>query len=70
MMRIDPIPLGEIRDARDRIAGLAIRTPLLRLNDPNAPLVKYHHFHPQYHLHYHHLATNQEYLEVAEHKEN
>jgi threonine dehydratase len=28
-----PIPLAEIRDARERLAGAALRTPLLRWND-------------------------------------
>jgi threonine dehydratase len=33
----EPIPLEEIRAARQRIAGAAIRTPLVRLNVPDAP---------------------------------
>ena len=32
-----PVPLSAIRAARSRIAGLAIRSPLLRLDDPGAP---------------------------------
>lgn len=31
------IPLAAIEDARRRIAGVALRTPLLRLNSPDAP---------------------------------
>jgi threonine dehydratase len=33
----DPIPLADIRAARQRIAGAAIRTPLVRLNVSDAP---------------------------------
>ena len=33
----DPIPLAEIRAARQRLAGAAIRTPLVRLNVLDAP---------------------------------
>jgi threonine dehydratase len=33
----EPIPIGEIRAARERIAGAAIRTPLLRLAVDGAP---------------------------------
>ncbi len=36
-MTIEPISLGEIRAARERIAGLALRTPLVRLNVDDAP---------------------------------
>lgn len=32
-----PIPLDAIRAARERIAGLALRTPLIRLDAPEAP---------------------------------
>src|SRR5207249_1234007 len=32
-----PIPLAAIEDARRRIAGTALRTPLVRLNSPAAP---------------------------------
>ncbi|MCH2464824.1 MAG: pyridoxal-phosphate dependent enzyme, partial [Gemmatimonadetes bacterium] len=32
-----PIPLTAIEEARDRIAGAAIKTPLLPLNLPDAP---------------------------------
>mgnify|MGYP003467325931 CR=1 FL=1 len=31
------IPLAEIADARDRIADVALRTPLIRLQAPEAP---------------------------------
>jgi len=34
---MDPIPLEEIRAARDRIAGMVLRTPLVRLNVEDAP---------------------------------
>src|SRR5205823_4119606 len=34
---LGPIPLEEIRAARERIAGAAIRTPLVRLNVTDAP---------------------------------
>ena len=34
---IEPIPLEEIRAARERIAGVAVRTPLIRLNVDDAP---------------------------------
>ncbi len=37
MPAIEPIRLEEIRSARARIAGSAIRTPLVRLNADNAP---------------------------------
>jgi threonine dehydratase len=37
MDSLQPIPLGEIRAARERIAGTVVRTPLLRLNVDNAP---------------------------------
>ena len=37
MPTLDPIPLEDIRAARQRIAGKAIRTPLVRLNLENAP---------------------------------
>jgi threonine dehydratase len=37
MEPIDPIPLEAIRAARERIAGLALRTPLVRLDAPEAP---------------------------------
>ena len=36
-MPLEPIPLAEIRAARERIKGSAIRTPLVRLNVENAP---------------------------------
>src|SRR5262245_15640414 len=32
-----PLPLDEIEKARERIAGVAIRTPLVRLHLPDAP---------------------------------
>jgi threonine dehydratase len=32
-----PLTLGDIRNARERIAGVAVRTPLVRLNAPDAP---------------------------------
>ena len=34
---IAPIPLTSIEEARNRIAGIAIKTPLLPLNIPDAP---------------------------------
>ena len=34
---IRPIPLEEIKSARDRIADVAIRTPLIPLDVPDAP---------------------------------
>src|SRR5688572_20947590 len=34
---IDPIPLDDIRAARERLAGSVIRTPLVRLNMDGAP---------------------------------
>lgn len=37
MMTREPIALDDIRAARERIAGAAIRTPLLRLNIDDAP---------------------------------
>src|SRR5438045_4425170 len=37
MELLTPIPLVEIRAARERIAGAAIRTPLVRLNVTDAP---------------------------------
>ena len=37
MAPLQPIPLEEIRAARERIAGAAIRTPLVRLNVADAP---------------------------------
>ncbi|MCH8808174.1 MAG: pyridoxal-phosphate dependent enzyme [Planctomycetes bacterium] len=37
MRQIEPIPLEAIRSARDRISGVATRTPLIRLNVDNAP---------------------------------
>lgn len=37
MRPLEPVPLEEIRAARERIAGLAIRTPLVRLNTDDAP---------------------------------
>src|SRR6516225_1206559 len=32
-----PVTLAAIEDARRRIAGAVLRTPLVRLNDPDAP---------------------------------
>jgi threonine dehydratase len=37
MRALDEIPLREIEDARGRIAGTAVRTPLVRLNLESAP---------------------------------
>ncbi|MCZ6528900.1 MAG: threonine/serine dehydratase [Chloroflexi bacterium] len=37
MRPVDAIPLDEIRSARKRIVGFAIRTPLVRLNVDNSP---------------------------------
>ena len=37
MRRIEPIQLAEIRAARERIKGSAIRTPMVRLNVDDAP---------------------------------
>jgi threonine dehydratase len=37
MKPLEPIPLEDIRAARERIAGAAIRTPLIRLNVSDAP---------------------------------
>lgn len=37
MKTLKPIPLEEIRAARERIAGAVIRTPLIRLNVDDAP---------------------------------
>ena len=37
MKPLEPIPIEEIRAARERIAGAAIRTPLIRLNVDDAP---------------------------------
>ncbi|HEY6929507.1 MAG TPA: threonine/serine dehydratase [Thermoanaerobaculia bacterium] len=37
MRPIDPIPLERIREARERIAGSIIRTPLVRLNVEDGP---------------------------------
>lgn len=37
----DPIPLYEIEAARDRLAGIAIRTPLVRLNEDTGPVEIY-----------------------------
>jgi threonine dehydratase len=37
MKPIEAIPLAEIRAARERIAGLIVRTPLIRLNVEDAP---------------------------------
>ena len=37
MRRLEPIPLEEIRSARERIAQTAIRTPLVRLNVADSP---------------------------------
>ena len=34
---LEPIPLAAIEAARERIAGLALRTPLIRLDAPEAP---------------------------------
>ncbi len=34
---LTPVPLAAVRDARDRIAGTAIRSPLLPLDAPGAP---------------------------------
>ena len=36
-MKPEPIPLQEIRAARERLAGIAFRTPLVRLNVEDAP---------------------------------
>ena len=36
-MSPDPIPLADVRAARERIAGTALRTPLIRLNVDDAP---------------------------------
>jgi threonine dehydratase len=41
MKPLGPIPLGEIRAARERIAGSALRTPLVRLDVPDAPAELY-----------------------------
>ena len=37
MKKHDPIPIEEIQEARKRIAGTAIRTPLVKLNVDDAP---------------------------------
>lgn len=37
MRRIEPVSLAEIRAARERIRGAAIRTPMVRLNVEDAP---------------------------------
>ena len=37
MVQLEPVALADIRQARDRIAGAAIRTPLVRLNFDQAP---------------------------------
>ena len=37
MQPIEPIPLEEIRAARERVSGAAIRTPLIRLQADDAP---------------------------------
>ncbi|MFQ5986065.1 MAG: threonine/serine dehydratase [Thermoplasmata archaeon] len=37
MSRLEPIPVAEIQAARERIAGTAVRTPLVRLNVEDAP---------------------------------
>jgi threonine dehydratase len=36
-----PVTLAAIEDARRRIAGAALRTPLVRLNGPDAPAEVY-----------------------------
>jgi threonine dehydratase len=41
MEPLKPTPIGEIRAARERIAGAAVRTPLLRLNVEDAPATIY-----------------------------
>jgi threonine dehydratase len=41
MKPLGPIPLGEICAARERIAGSALRTPLVRLDVPDAPAELY-----------------------------
>ena len=41
MRPLGPIPLAEIRAARERIAGSALRTPLVRLELPDAPAELY-----------------------------
>ena len=41
MVDLTPIPIGAIRAARQRIAGAAIRTPLIRLNVEDAPATIY-----------------------------
>ena len=37
MKALEPIPLVEIRAARERLAGVAVRSPLVRLNVESAP---------------------------------
>ena len=37
MWHYDPIPLHEIEAARDRIDGIVVRTPLVRLNTDDVP---------------------------------
>ena len=37
MPALEPPELAEIRAARERLAGVAIRTPLVRLNVEDAP---------------------------------
>ena len=37
MISYEPIPIGEIRAAQQRIAGEVVRTPLIRLNVEGAP---------------------------------
>ncbi len=37
MKQLEPVSLETIRSARDLIADIALRTPLVRLNVANAP---------------------------------
>ena len=37
MIALEPVSLDAVREARERIAGAAIRTPLVRLNSEDAP---------------------------------
>ena len=37
MQAREPVPLGEIQAARERLKGIAVRTPLVRLNVDDAP---------------------------------
>ena len=41
MEQLQPVSLDDVRAARERIAGAAVRTPLIRLNVDDAPAEVY-----------------------------